>query len=197
MIMNKLFTSEIKPSRSVLIVLLILISTVTATVNGYGQQIKATSIKISGKVTDPKGEPLVGVTIVEKGTNNATITDVDGNYSLYNISSDQAIIRFTYVGFKPQEKVVLGNKLLNVSMIADDLGLDEVVVVAYGTQKKESVVGAISTLKPEELQVSQTRSLTNGLAGMLAGVIAVQRSGEPGYDGSDFWIKSDRSHVVL
>ena len=80
--------------------------------------------------------------------------------------------------------------VISIKMESDVTGLEEVVVVGYSSQKRESVIGAISTVKPENLEVNQTSSLTNALAGKVAGIIAVQRSGgEPGYDKSDFWIR--------
>ncbi len=147
------------------------------------------SLKITGKVIDNIGEPLIGVTIVEKGTNNATITDVNGNFSLYNVASDSSIIRFTYIGFLAFESRIPHDRIISATLMPDNMGLEEVVIVGYGSQKKESVVGAISSIKPKTLESGQTRSITNNLAGQIAGVIAVQRSGEPGYDNSDFWIR--------
>ena len=148
------------------------------------------SIKITGRVLDLQGEPLIGVTVQEVGTNNVVVTDLDGNYSIYNISSPSSVLRFSYVGFVPQEVKVGRQTVISIKMESDVTGLEEVVVVGYSSQKRESVIGAISTVKPENLEVNQTSSLTNALAGKVAGIIAVQRSGgEPGYDKSDFWIR--------
>lgn len=144
---------------------------------------------IKGRVVDDEGVPLLGVNIQEVGTNNITVTDANGNYSLYNISSPNAILKFTYIGFKSVELSLNNKDVLNVKMETDIQGLEEVVVVGYGSQKRESVVGAITTVKPSTLQINQTRTLSNALAGQMAGIIAVQRSGEPGYDTSDFWIR--------
>ncbi|WP_072999883.1 TonB-dependent receptor [Mariniphaga anaerophila] len=147
------------------------------------------SLKVVGIVKDSGGYPLVGVNVQELGTNNITVTNADGNFTLYNIAGESSVLKFTYIGYKPVEIKVNGQQNIEVVLNEDVLGLEEVVVVGYGQQKKESVIGAISTVKPTVLQTNQTRSLTNSMAGQIAGVIAVQRSGEPGYDNSDFWIR--------
>lgn len=146
-------------------------------------------IKVTGNVSDEKGEPLIGVTIILK--NDSTIhalTDMNGNYSII-VPERKSVLSFRYIGFVPKEEVVNNRKVVNVQMVEDVGQLDEVVVVAYGAQKKESVVGSITTIEPAKLKVSTTRSISNNLAGTVAGVLAVQRSGEPGYDNSSFWIR--------
>ena len=149
--------------------------------------IPKTPLKITGHVTDEKGEALIGVNIQEEGTNNVVITDMDGNFSIYNVSGPSSVLQFTYIGFVPLKIVVGKQTNMSVKLDPDIKGLEEVVVVGYGSQKRESVIGAITTMKPAALQVNQSRSVTN--AGQVAGVIAVQRSGEPGNDTSDFWIR--------
>lgn len=152
----------------------------------YSQQ---SLVKITGNVTDIKGEPLIGVTVVLKGnTSKGTMTDINGNYEI-SIPNGRSAIIFRYVGFVPKEEEIDNRKVINVVLLEDVGQLDEVVVVAYGTQKKESVVGSITTVAPESLKVGTSRSLSNNLAGVVSGVIGVQRSGEPGYDNSQFWIR--------
>lgn len=147
------------------------------------------TLKVEGTIRDASGDPLIGVTVQELGTNNITVTDADGKYSLYNIKSEASIIKFSYIGFNPQEVEIKKQRVIDVVMYEDTQGLEEIVVVGYGTQKRESVIGAITTVKPSDLQSNQSRSITNALAGQVTGVIAVQRSGEPGDDASDFWIR--------
>lgn len=154
-----------------------------------GQQQEKTNLKVTGTVRDTSGEPLIGVNIQEVGTNNIVITGIDGSYSIYNVAGPNAVLKFTYIGFIAQEVKVNGNEVINVTLQDDAQSLEEVVVVGYGSQKRESVIGAITTVRPAILKTSQTRTITNNLAGQMAGIIAVQRSGEPGYDGSDFWIR--------
>lgn len=156
---------------------------------GHQKKEERPSIRVQGIVKDSYGEPLIGVSIQEVGTNNITVTNVDGKFTLYNIAGNNSILRLTYVGFMPQDIKVNEARDFNILLKEDSQNLEEVVVVGYGQQKRESVIGAITTIKPEVLQTNQTRSLTNNLAGQVSGVIAVQRSGEPGYDNSDFWIR--------
>lgn len=146
------------------------------------------SIKINGVVLDSDDLPMIGVTVQEIGTSNIVVTDLDGKFTMYNLSQGSSL-RFSYIGYKPVEIKLTSETSLNVKMEEDILGLGEVVVIGYGSQKKESVIGAISTVKPATLQVNQSRSVTNALAGQVVGIIAVQRSGEPGNDASDFWIR--------
>lgn len=146
------------------------------------------SIIINGTVIDVNRNPLPGVNITLKGTTTGTTTDVDGNFFL-SVSGQSTILVFQYIGFKTQE-VKVGRQInLTVTLEEDVTDLDEVVVVGFGSQKKLSVIGSITTIEPAQLQVGTTRSMSNNLAGQLAGVIGVQRSGEPGYDNSSFWIR--------
>lgn len=147
------------------------------------------TITIKGNVTDMQGEALVGVSVVRKeDPSKGTVTDIDGNYSI-EVKDKNSIIQFRYIGFVPKEETVNNRKIINVIMQEDVGQLEEVVVVGYGTQKKASVVGSISTIEPGKLEVGTTRSISNNLAGNVAGIIGVQRSGEPGYDNSEFWIR--------
>ncbi len=143
---------------------------------------------VTGKVTDTSGSPLPGVSVIVKGTTNGSITDADGKYSLSNIPAN-AILQYSFVGMKSKE-ITVGNKtVIDTELTEETTGLDEVVIVGFGTQKKASVVGAIQNINPTELQISSRKNISNTLAGKLSGVIAVTRSGEPGYDQSDFWIR--------
>lgn len=160
-------------------------------------------VVIKGNVTDLKGEPLIGVNISIPGLNMGTISDLDGNYSIKIDDVKVRTLKFSYIGYLLKEEPIDGRKVVNV-ILQEDVGqLDEVVVVGYGTQKKESVVGAITTIDPEMLRSSTTRTISNNLAGQVPGIIAVQRSGEPGFDSSSFWIRgistfqSQRNPLVL
>jgi TonB-linked SusC/RagA family outer membrane protein len=145
------------------------------------------SFNISGKVSDAGGEPLIGVNVSVKGTTTGTVTDMDGMYTL-SVPDRNGTLVFSYVGFAPQEIAINNQQTINVTLTEDSQLMDEVVVVGFGRQKKASVVGAVSTLKPKDLKVPSS-NLSNAFAGKLAGVIAVQRTGEPGADGSSFWIR--------
>lgn len=146
------------------------------------------SVKVSGTVVDNENSPLIGVTITVKGTKMNAVTDMDGHFYI-DVPSKSSILVFNYLGFKTQEVKVGSDINFNVQLKEDAVSTDEVVVVGYGNQKKLSVIGSIQTLDPGKLQVGSSRSLSNNLAGQLAGVIAYQPSGEPGYDNSQFWIR--------
>lgn len=146
-------------------------------------------LQVEGYVTDLSGEPLIGVNIyVKENPNIGTITDIDGRYHI-QVPDRFAVLSFNYIGFAPKEETVGNQKVINVILMEDVGQLDEIVVVGYGTQKKASVVAAITSIEPAGLKTGTTRSVSNNLAGNLAGVIGVQRSGETGYDNSDFWIR--------
>nr|WP_245832435.1 SusC/RagA family TonB-linked outer membrane protein [Massilibacteroides vaginae] len=145
-------------------------------------------ININGTVWDEQGEPLIGVNVSVQSTTIGAVTDLDGNYFL-TVPDKNAELTFQYIGYEPK-KIIVGNQInINVNMKEVATSLNEVVVVGFGSQKRESVVGSITTIEPTFLQQSPSRALSNNLAGQLAGVIAVQRSGEPGVDGSSFWIR--------
>lgn len=145
-------------------------------------------IHINGTVRDSKGEPIPGVNIMIKGQTTGTITDIDGNYFL-EVPSRSSILVFSCIGFEEQE-IEVGNQInINLTMHEISTGLNEVVVVGYGSQKRASIVGSITTVDTRSLNKGATRALSNTLAGNVAGIIAVQRSGEPGADGSNFWIR--------
>lgn len=182
----RLFTLSKKFSKEGLICLLFLMLCVG---NGYAQNNDSQDpIKITGKVTDDKGLSLPSATVLEKGTKNAVTTDFDGTFTI-TVSSPMAILVFKYIGMKEIEKPLNNYRKITVSLEEETNDLQTVVVVGYGTMKKASVVGAISTIKPSLLRVGTSRTLGNNLAGQIAGIIAVQRSGEPGYDQSDIKIR--------
>lgn len=156
--------------------------------NSYSKIYVQEEIKVSGKVIDVKGNAIPGVNVFEKGTNNAVQTDYYGVFTI-SVASNQSVLVFEYVGMQTVEKPLNDSKTLTIVMQDEAGELKEVVVVGYGTQKKASVVGAISTVKPSLLQVGTSRTLGNNLGGQITGVIAVQRSGEPGYDASDIKIR--------
>lgn len=162
-------------------------------------------IKISGTVLDKERNPLPGVnvTIVGQTDYSGTITDINGNFYI-KVPNKQAELEVSYIGFKTQ-RLKIGDKInFNLILEEDIEALEEVVVTGYSSQKKMSVIGSIETLEPSKLQIGSTRALSNNLAGQLAGILAVQRSGEPGYDSSYFWIRgistfgtSNQSPLIL
>ena len=143
---------------------------------------------ITGKVTDEKGEALIGVNIIVKETNKGTTTNVDGKYTLSVPGSSSKII-YTFVSYESREVTVGNQSIINVSLSPDAKSLSEVIVVGYGVQKKATVSGSVVSVKGSDLQKSPSVNLSNSLAGRMAGVVAVNRSGEPGYDGSSIRIR--------
>ena len=142
---------------------------------------------ISGVVNDSYGNPIPGVNILqETQKNNGAVTDFDGNFSI--VISDESSLIFSYVGFITKKVKTINQDNLQVILEEDLMGLDEVTVVAYGTQKKASVIAAVTSINPEELRVP-TSNLTSSIAGRVAGVISYQRSGEPGRDNAEFFIR--------
>ena len=141
--------------------------------------------KISGVVRDQSGEPLPGVNVVMVGTNTGTMSNIDGVFNL-NVSGDKldkAELKFSLIGFASKNVALKGKTVVNVTLSEDDQILDEVVVVGYGTQKKATLTGAVSTIGTDELTVTPTSNVQNMLAGKLPGVRIQQRTGEPGsYD---------------
>ncbi|WP_316815695.1 TonB-dependent receptor [Pedobacter nyackensis] len=145
-----------------------------------------TDTLIQGLVTDSLNSGLPGVTVfVKNKTNIGTTTDLNGRYSL-KVPQNASLV-FKMIGFQVEERSA-NKPVINVSLREDNSNLNEVQVVAFGTQKKESVVGAITTIKPSELRVPSS-NLTTALQGRIAGVVAYQRSGEPGQDNADFFIR--------
>jgi TonB-linked SusC/RagA family outer membrane protein len=141
---------------------------------------------ISGTVKDDTGLPLPGVTVVVKGTTIVTITKNDGTFSIEANPTDKLV--FSFVGMESQTIDVGDQKTINVQLHEIANELEEVAVVAFGTQKKESVVASISTISPEDLKIPSS-NLTNSLAGRVGGLISYQRSGEPGQDNAEFFIR--------
>lgn len=143
---------------------------------------------VKGKVKDINGNPLPGVTVLLKDTKKGATTDEKGNFILNDVKKD-GILVFQYIGFDPQEVKVEGKAIVNVVLKESQKTLDEYVVVGYGTQKKVTKTGAVSSVKGAELQQSPNVNISNSLVGRIPGIIAVNNSGEPGYDGSRIFIR--------
>ncbi len=144
-------------------------------------------VTITGKVVDQDGFPLPGVTIVVKGKLGVgVITNSEGSYTI--TCDREEVLIFSFVGFKSKERKAYEVDKVTLSLIEDSVSVDEVQVVAFGKQKKESIVSSISTITPAELKVPSS-NLTTAFAGRMAGVISYQRSGEPGLDNAEFFIR--------
>ena len=153
------------------------------------------SKKITGLVTDEKGDPIIGATVKVSGTTVGTITDVDGKFSVDLRESDKLSI--TYIGYLSQEVTVKKQNQITVRLNEDNKLLDEIVVVGYGTQRKSDVTGSVVTVKGEELSRSKSANISNTLAGRLPGIVSKQTSGEPGKDGAAISIRGFGSPLVI
>lgn len=142
-------------------------------------QTEQSKVIVKGHIVSTTGEELIGVSVLEKGTSNGTITDFDGNYSL-EVSQGNATLVFSYIGFEVQE-IELNNKTrLDITLREDIATLDEVIVVAYGTQKKSSVTGSISVVNSEKLKTTTSPNVNTMLQGKVPGVQVLNTSGKPG-----------------
>lgn len=149
--------------------------------------ILAQSTIIKGAVLDQEGTPLPGVSIKIKKTDKGTVTSIDGKYAVSGITSKDSIM-FSYVGFESQTFIIGNKQTLDVIMKETSGQLEELTIVAFQKQKKESVIASIATLNPKDLKVPQA-NMTTALAGKIAGIISYQRSGEPGQDNAEFFIR--------
>lgn len=133
---------------------------------------------ITGKVVDPKGEPLVGVSVLEQGTTNGTVTDMNGRYSIV-VQKDSSPLRFSYMGFDNQEIVPGKRRVIDVTLTENSVVIDDVVVIAYGTKKRRDMIGSVSKIKSDEMSLMQGGRFENSLQGLASGVQVVN-DGMPG-----------------
>lgn len=152
-----------------------------------GMNAWAQTKQVSGVVTDGTGETVIGASVLEKGTTNGTITDLDGKFIL--TVNENAVLQISYVGYTTLEVPVKGKTSFNITLKEDSEMLEEVVVVGYGAQKKESVVGAISQVSNKELLQSPAANVSQAISGKIAGVITSQTSGALGSDDTQIYIR--------
>ena len=134
--------------------------------------------RVTGRVVDQSGTPLPGVTVVEKGTTNGTVTNLDGNYTI-NVS-EGAVLHFSFVGMVPVEVAVANQGEINITLEEDMMGIDEVVVVGYGTQKKADIINSVASMDAEKLNERPVNKVDQALIGQMSGVRVKQTSGLPG-----------------
>ncbi len=151
-------------------------------------------IQVSGKVVDENGTSLPGVSVVQKGTSKGTITNADGVFNI-SVNTKDAILEFSFIGYLIKEREIGNQTNIKVQMTPDLIGLDEVVVVGYGSQKKVTVVGAISSVTAKDLVQSPAANLSNALAGRLTGLTTVQNTGQPGKDDASLYIRGRSTWV--
>jgi TonB-linked SusC/RagA family outer membrane protein len=159
--------------------------------NGFVQHDNQQSQKISGTVTDEKNNPIAGVTVTVKGTTLGTLSDASGKYSIDNISQN-AILVFSFVGMTKKEIPSEGRKVIDVVLQEEAIGLDQVVVIGYGVMRKRDLLGAISSVKTEDVLLSTSSSIANALEGKAAGLLIRQNSAQPG-GGLDIFVRGQGS----
>lgn len=166
-------------------------------------QVRATDLtemqqkQVRGKVTDSEtNEPLIGATIVIKGTTTGVLTSDDGTFTI-NIPNDSATLLFSFIGYTSQSVAVSGKTVIDIAMVSEVSSLDEVVVVGYGTTKKVSLTGAISAVTSKDLKTVSTTNLSTQLAGKLPGFRVVQRTGEPGAFTTQFDIRGMGTPLIV
>lgn len=142
---------------------------------------------LQGRVTDTKGAPVVGASVLVKGKRVSTFTDENGNFSINAKAGD--VLKISCIGYQAAEVVVKSEKLLEVKLADNDKSLNEVLVVGYGVQKKGTLTGSVSSVQGEKLAVAPTMNFSNALAGRLPGLTVVTGSGEPGSDDATFRIR--------
>ncbi|MDD4589091.1 MAG: TonB-dependent receptor [Parabacteroides sp.] len=150
---------------------------------------------IKGIIADESGEPIIGANIIEKGTQNGTISDADGHFTL-EIKNNATLI-ISFIGYKTKEFVVGNVSSINIKLSEDTETLSEVVVVGYGVQKRASVTGSVASIQAKDITTVKTANVTNTLAGKLPGLRAVQRSGAPGDDAASIDIRGFGSALVI
>lgn len=167
------------------ILLLLIVSQLIGT-NTYAT---AQQISLTGTVTDNNGAPMIGVTVVVKGTTLGTLTDVSGKYSFSNVPQN-AILIFSFVGMTPQEIPSEGRMVINATLKEDSIGLDEVIVVGYGIQRKIDVIGSVSTIKTEDIKTVPAPTIAQSMVGRTSGVFVKTKSAQPGdYSGISYNIR--------
>lgn len=135
--------------------------------------------KVTGKVFDNNGEPIIGASVVVKGTSNGSITDIDGNYVITNVPRGATLV-ITYVGYSPKEISATSNKLKDVVLLEDNRTLNELVVIGYGTQRKADLTGSVANVDATKLNTESNATIGQALQGKIAGVDVVSLGGYPG-----------------
>lgn len=157
-------------------------------------QARSSQLKVSGIIKDDAGSPLIGVTIVVKGTSSGSVSNSDGSYTI-TVPYAEATLMVSYIGYAPQEIGVNNRTRIDITMVEDSKALEEVVVVGYNVQKKETITGSISTITTKDLKQSPTANINNALAGRMPGLLVNQfNGGEPGNDAAQLNIRGKSTY---
>ncbi len=155
----------------------------------FGLASASAQTQVQGTVVDETGEPLIGASVIVKGETRGVTTDIDGNFAIRVDDVNTAVLTFAYIGYDPQEIALKGRTRVDVVMRDNATALEEVVVVGYGQQKKESVIGAISQVGASDLLETPAANISQALAGKVTGVVTSQASGMPGADDASIYIR--------
>ena len=158
--------------------------------------VNAQNQRVKGIVKDTSGEPLIGVNVLLKDGGVGAITDIDGAFDL-NVNGDKSVLIFSFVGFETKEVPVKGRNFLNVILAEDNTQLEEVVVVGYGTQKRQEITGSIASVSRKEIMTVSTANITSALQGKIPGLNIKQNSGEPGSYDNSFNIRGLGAPMVI
>lgn len=159
-------------------------------------QYASAQVIIKGSVSEGNGDPLIGASVTIKGELSGTTTDVDGNYSL-SVADNNAILVFSFIGYETKEEPIANRTRINVVLSEKNEGLDEIVVVGYGTQKRQTVTGAVSQISGDELLKKPVGNINNMLGGLISGVVSLQQSGQPGSDGASIIIRGTGAKYIV
>lgn len=171
---------------------LMLLSPPLVAKSGYAPPAHQQERTVTGTVTGSGGETIPGVSILIKGTTTGTVTDVEGRYTL-GVADENATLVFSSIGYVTQEVAVSGRSEINITLEEDVKNLQEVVVIGYGTQKKATLTGAVTSVATENIRSNPAVNLSNSLAGLLPGLTALNRSGEPGADNATILIRGSNT----
>lgn len=166
----------------------ITLSKISNVATRIAQQTRQEKKTAKGNVIDSTGEPVIGASVVEQGTTNGTVTDINGNFTL-NLSTPNAKIEISFIGYKTQVLAAQSGKLMAVKLVDDTELLDEVVVVGYGSQKKVNMTGAVATIDSKTLASRPISNISQGLQGLAPGVTVTNAGGQPGQDTGKILIR--------
>lgn len=144
---------------------------------------------ISGKVIDEDGAPLPGVAVVVRGTTIGVVTNLDGEYTLAGIPANATTLQFSFVGMQKQEIEIGTQSTINVTLIAETIGLDEIIAVGYASQKKANIVGSVTSVSGEKIMSIPSSDITNAISGRLPGSVVIQETGEPGQNDAKILVR--------
>ncbi|MBL4561326.1 MAG: TonB-dependent receptor [Labilibaculum sp.] len=160
------------------------------------QFVSAQVMVVGGQVSDKNGEPLTGATVFIKGTTTGTVTNLDGNFTI-GIPGSSGILVFSFIGYETKEERIGTKNFIDVILQEKREGIDEIVVVGYGTQKRQYVTGAVSQISGKELMKSPVGNISNMLGGLVSGVVSLQQSGQPGADGASIIIRGTEAKYIV